>query len=227
MALPCANKARQAKPARLPLAPLLRTVQCHLRNRSSAASPTCTAAIFPSRSMRNVVGRASTPPKACATRVVAQHDPVVHRHAADEGLDHVPALLVHGDPDHREAPVLVLALEIDEPRDLDLARPAPGGPEVQQHHLAPVVGEPHGLAVGVLEGEVRRGLALAVRFTLSAWTGLEAEQPRAQVRSSGAKGQAEAGMNFITSYDYIEIRPADTGIGEPAPPRARGSAPPA
>ena len=52
------------------------------------------------------------------------------------------------------APVLIKLLDL---RHLPLAGAAPGGPEVQKHHLALVVGEGVLLAVLVHQGEVRRG----------------------------------------------------------------------
>src|SRR5208337_4184379 len=66
--------------------------------------------------------------------------------------------------DHLEPLVLILPLHLLEPRNLDLARPAPRGPEIQQHHLAAIIAEVHYLAIGILQREIRSRLALVVRF---------------------------------------------------------------
>jgi len=50
--------------------------------------------------------------------------------------------------------------KFDEPRDLDLARTAPGGPEVEQHHLAAVIGEMDSFAGGIREREIHDRLLL-------------------------------------------------------------------
>src|SRR5262249_40186971 len=68
--------------------------------------------------------------------------------------------LVHRDTDHSEPPVFILALKLHKPRDLDFARPAPGGPEIQQHDLAFVISQAHRSALRVLQREIRRRLAL-------------------------------------------------------------------
>src|SRR2546425_6520854 len=69
----------------------------------------------------------------------AQRHGIVHLVFLVELLDDLGAALVHGNPDHREALVAILVLKLDESRNLDSARTAPGGPEIEQHHLALVV----------------------------------------------------------------------------------------
>src|SRR5207253_8165283 len=56
--------------------------------------------------------------------------------------------------DDLEAAALVLRVQLGEDRDLDLARPAPGRPEVQQNHFPLVVGKTDVLAVDVFQREV-------------------------------------------------------------------------
>src|SRR5438445_178104 len=49
----------------------------------------------------------------------------------------------------------ILLLHLDQPGDFDLARFAPRGPEIHQHHFAFVLSERHILAVQTLEGNLR------------------------------------------------------------------------
>src|ERR1035441_823630 len=61
--------------------------------------------------------------------VVADHHPVIHFQIREEWLDGFPALVVHGHAEHFETLVLILALHLHKPRDLNAAGAAPGGPE--------------------------------------------------------------------------------------------------
>jgi len=95
---------------------------------------------------------------------IAQNDAIVDLHVLDVRLHHVPTILVHGNAQHGEAPILKLLFNLDEPGDLDLARPAPGGPEIEQHDFAFVIAQVDGFAVGILESKVRRRFAILLRF---------------------------------------------------------------
>jgi hypothetical protein len=94
--------------------------------------------------------------------VVAKHDAVVDFSFFDEGIDGLPAIVIHRDTENFEAAVLVFALEFLEPGDLNDAGSAPGCPEIEQDDFALIVGEVNDLAVGVLEGEIRRWFALVI-----------------------------------------------------------------
>src|SRR5262249_16678921 len=67
--------------------------------------------------------------------------------------DAIPTVIVHGDAEHGKAAILVRALEIHKPGSLNFARPTPGGPEVQKHHLAAIILERNGTAVRALQLE--------------------------------------------------------------------------
>ena len=96
--------------------------------------------------------------------IVANDYPVVDAEFGEEGLDHFPAFIVHGDTEDGKAFVLVLPLHLHEPGDLQFARSAPRREEVEQDHLALVIGQVNGLAVGVFEGELRRRFAVRIGF---------------------------------------------------------------
>ena len=66
-----------------------------------------------------------------ASVVVADDHAVIDPDIFGEGLHHVPPFFIHSHADYREAFVFVLPFEFLEPRDLDLARAAPGRPEIQ------------------------------------------------------------------------------------------------
>ena len=85
--------------------------------------------------------------------LVAVEHRVVHLHLLGVRL-RVLELVEQDHADHLEALRLVLVVERDEAGDLDLAGPAPGRPEIEQHDLALVVGEADLLAGEVLEREV-------------------------------------------------------------------------
>ena len=63
--------------------------------------------------------------------VVAQQDAVIDAGFGDEGLYGLPAVLIHRYPQDRKPLPFVLALELDEPGNLDPAGIAPGGPKIQ------------------------------------------------------------------------------------------------
>src|SRR6202142_765093 len=115
--------------------------------------------------------------------VVAQEDAVIDAGLGDEGLDGLPPVLVHRYADNGKSLPFVLALELDEPGDLDAAGIAPCGPKIQQHDFAAKVGKLHESAVGVLEREVGSGLA----------GGLGLEVRRSGLLGRGAAGQHQRG----------------------------------
>lgn len=96
--------------------------------------------------------------------VVAEQNPIIHFAGLDVRLHGVPALVIHGYSDHRESTIAVGLVELHEPGDLDLARSAPGGPEVEKHHLAAIVAQVDGSAIAVLQREIGRRFALAGRL---------------------------------------------------------------
>jgi len=97
-------------------------------------------------------------------RIITHHDAVIDAELVREGLHYVPPVLIHRHAKHCKALVLVLPLEIFEPRDFYLARPAPRGPEIQQNHLAFVIGKMHRLPVRIFQGKLRRGFAFLLRL---------------------------------------------------------------
>ena len=74
---------------------------------------------------------------------------------SDIGPDRLPSVIVHGNSQDGETLILILFLELYEPRDLRLAWAAPGGPEVDQHNFAEIIGKIHSVSIGILQREVR------------------------------------------------------------------------
>jgi len=75
--------------------------------------------------------------------VVTDDYAVVYPEVCQEGLDYLPALIVHGNAQNFETLVLILTLHVHEPGDFDLARPAPGCPEVEENDFSLVIGKMH------------------------------------------------------------------------------------
>src|ERR1700687_2735405 len=94
--------------------------------------------------------------------VVSKQNTIVDLVLLDVRLHHVPAIFVHRNAQHRKAAIFQLLLEFHEPGDFDLAGAAPGCPEIQQHHLAFIVGKMNRLAVGVFESKLRSRLAASL-----------------------------------------------------------------
>ncbi len=94
----------------------------------------------------------------------ADHHAVVDFFLLNVRLHRLPAILIERDAEHGEILILICLLKIHEPGDLDFARAAPSGPEVEQDDFASVIGQLYGLAVGVLQGEIGRGLAIGLGF---------------------------------------------------------------
>ena len=99
-----------------------------------------------------------------AEHLRSQQDAVVHLAFLNVRLDDAPAILVHGNANHRKTLVLVGLLELDEPGDFDLTGAAPGGPKIEQDNLALIVGKLDASAIGVLQGEIRRRFAVFLRL---------------------------------------------------------------
>ena len=97
-----------------------------------------------------------------ARGVIAEHNAVVHFLLANEGIDRFPTVVVHRNSDHFEAAVFVLALEFGEPGNFHHAGTAPGGPEIEQHDFAFVIGKLDQLAIRVFQGEIGRVFTLAI-----------------------------------------------------------------
>src|ERR1700687_2545329 len=122
---------------------------------------------------------------------IAHQDAVIDPALLDVGLHHAPAIVVHGDSDHREAAVLVGLFELDEPGNLDFARPAPRGPEIEQDHFALVIRELDSGSVGVFEGEIWRDLAVLLGL-----------HRRNGAGGYGRAASAEAGQESGTGQKY-------------------------
>jgi len=85
---------------------------------------------------------------------VEQHREI-HRHLGPEFLDARDGLAqVHGE--HFERPALERLSQPADRRHLVAARRAPGGPEIHQHDLAPVVREPVLASAEVLQPQLGR-----------------------------------------------------------------------
>src|SRR5579875_2420863 len=96
--------------------------------------------------------------------VIADQHAVVHFLTSGERLHHFPSLIVHGDSQNHQPPLLVLPLKLLKPRDLNFAGTAPGCPEIEQHHFAPVIGEVDDLPVSILQREIGSGVPLGARL---------------------------------------------------------------
>ena len=83
-------------------------------------------------------------------RIVSLQDPIIDGQLGDERLHGRPPFFVHRDADDGETLVFVLALEVDEPGNLDLAGTAPGGPKIEQDDFSRVIGQVYDIAVAVI-----------------------------------------------------------------------------
>src|ERR1017187_9873257 len=73
-------------------------------------------------------------PAIAVSRLVAFHpDGIIHRRALDEFFDALPVLF--GKAQNLETLARVFFLKLVQMRNTLQARPAPGGPEFDQHHL--------------------------------------------------------------------------------------------
>nr|WP_292453876.1 hypothetical protein [Methylibium sp.] len=135
--------------------------------------------------------------------VAAQEQRVVDLVVLGE-LDHLVGV-VHRDADDLELAVLVLLVQRLELGHLVLARLAPGGPEVHQHGLAPVLRQRLELAVEVLEagGEQRFGGRSARRSGI----GLRGRRRCGRGRRTGKHQQAQ---DFPHRSAVHRIAPAGT-----------------
>ena len=97
-------------------------------------------------------------------RVITKQHSIVHLALCDVRLHSRPSIVIHGNANHLEAFVFVLLLKIYEPGNLNLAGPAPRGPEIKQHYFSAVIGEFHLRSVRVFQSKVWCGLAIGRRF---------------------------------------------------------------
>src|SRR5260370_15779336 len=109
------------------------------------------------------------PSKLVSGCVVAQYDWIIHGLSrpvdldslfSNERSDRAFAFLIHGHAQHGEPARSVLVLELHEPRNLDLARSAPRGPEIHQNNLAFELAEGNVAVIQVLQGKVWGGWQL-------------------------------------------------------------------
>jgi hypothetical protein len=126
------------------------------------ARPIVDATIFPFRSMKNVVGSASSPPRVL-DRLSIDQNRVVHVHFGRE-IRNVPLLgeqlrrivlveLIGGNADDFQSLACVLVVQLLEPRNLDLARSAPRRPEVDHQRSALVARQRDFVAVQIGQRE--------------------------------------------------------------------------
>jgi len=90
---------------------------------------------------------------------IGDHHAVIDFALFEVGFDGIPTVIVEGGAEHHEVAILIGLLKLDEPGDLDLARLAPGGPKIQEHHFAVIIGKFDRLTGDVLEREIGRDLA--------------------------------------------------------------------
>ena len=157
---------------------------------------------------------------------VADHHAVVHAQLRKKRLHGFPAIIVHGDAQHRESLVLVSALEVHEPGDLDLARAAPGGPEIQQHHFTAIIREANGLAVHILQRKIRGLMAVLVRLDRPGSYGTRPGRPEIyetpRQESDGDSGrEAACGHRFLSP---IQLYRQSSGFDPPRKPGAAAGA---
>ena len=88
-----------------------------------------------------------------ASRGVAHHYWIVHSEMLIEVADRFRAI-VHGNADNLQALISILVLQFHKMRDFFPAGIAPGCPEVQQNHLAPIVRKTQLLSTQLRKGEV-------------------------------------------------------------------------
>src|SRR5579864_8506944 len=65
--------------------------------------------------------------------VITYRRAIVHLVRLYEGLNCLPAIVIHRDAQHGKTAVPIHLLELDEPRNLDLAGTAPSGPEIEKY----------------------------------------------------------------------------------------------
>src|SRR5215471_2533668 len=90
---------------------------------------------------------------------------IVHLELCDERLQ-LLQLVIDRDPHELQPLRSVLGLQIHEARNLELARPAPGRPEIDDEYLPLEIAELHVLVLDVLQRETK-GRHLAVRLAES------------------------------------------------------------
>lgn len=95
-----------------------------------------------------------------ARLVVAQHNTIIDLSLRNKGVDSLPAVVIHRDAENFEPSVLVLAFELREPGNLLGTGAAPGGPKVEEHHLAAVIAQVDHFAIGIFQSKIRSMFAL-------------------------------------------------------------------
>jgi hypothetical protein len=95
-----------------------------------------------------------------ADGVSSECDGIVDFEFSDKFLDCVLIIVVHDEAENLQ-PVFVLILQPDEVGNFRTARPAPGGPEIQENHFAFGVRERDRLSIEAWQFEVWRGVGIA------------------------------------------------------------------
>ena len=92
-------------------------------------------------------------------QTVAQYQRIVDFPWTGPGLDHAPnivvRLFIHRNADDRETSAPPFILKVHKPRHFPGTWSAPGGPKIDQHHLAFEAGQGSGDAVDVGQVEIR------------------------------------------------------------------------
>ena len=178
------------------------------------------AQILPSREITH--GDGNAPHRAVRVLHVVVVQPlehrVVHLHSATYGFSFSSVSSTETPTTCRPlGPVLLL--ELDEPRNLDLARAAPRRPEVEQDDLALEVGERHVLVLDVLQREVQVG-RLRVRRTRGA-RAPAASRWKATARSRSASSARARARHRRDRSHIASLLLAGARNSESAPPDER------
>lgn len=134
--------------------------------------------------------------------IVAQHNPVVNFLFGHERCDGLPAIVVHGYSNYFEAAIFIFALKIHEPGDLDAARTAPRGPEIQQNDLAPVIRQMDGLPAHILKFEFGSRLSVLAVFNGCVYAFLRAASYRRKSHRGNSCQCKSKGVSHVPHYLY-------------------------
>ena len=118
----------------------------------------------PWRSSTKEVGSACDISELLRHHFRGDHDAIVDLVRGDVRAHGLPAVIVHRQAQDGKALILIFLFEFDEPGYFDFARSAPSGPKIHQHYFAAIIRKVDGIAVSILQCEVRRLLTLAFGF---------------------------------------------------------------
>src|SRR5208337_1028458 len=138
--------------------------------------------------------------------IVAHGDRIVQLVLLIE-VAHRLGIIVHRDSNDLEAIGAVLVLHLHEVRNLGTAGPAPGGPEIEQHDLALVVGEAQLAAFKIGEREFGRSACGAGRSSLGS------PPPVEIVTTRKTREHDEQYSEAFAVHDYLSARLLALGDG--------------